>query len=377
MNKTKKINRYAGMAVLILLLGMTGCGTILETASDRLDAAMGNLFFAGQDSFDENGKVTIRILTATPIPGPTEVPTPTLSPTPTPLPDDVEPTGEKVDEWVYAASGVNIRSSWTVNSLILGSLNKNDMIHRVAVLENGWSKVSYNTEYAYINSDYLTASRPSVVGTIHIDTSQYSYNAVMNGDDVMLLDVKNILQNPDLPMGAEITCLTIVLNYLGDYADKVYMAENYLTIAEPGTTSPYEAYLGDPKNSNGSYGCYAPVIVDAANRYFSDKGNMKKQALDVSGSNMEELTAYVKKDMPVIVWGTINMAASSKTTDWQIEDAVYRWREKSHCTVLIGYNKTKNTVIAADPLQGIVEYDMDTYYQRYKDQLYNAVVISN
>lgn len=377
MNKTKKSKRYAGMVFLALLLGMTGCGTILETASERFDDVVGNLFATGQDSFEEDGKVTIRILTATPVPGPTDVPTPTLSPTPTPLPDDVEPAGETVDEWVYAASSVNIRSSWTTNSLILGSLNKNDMIHRIAVLENGWSKVSYNTGYAYINSDYLTTSRPGVVGTVHIDTNQYSYNAVMSGDDVMLLDVKNILQKPDLPTGAEITCLTIVLNYLGDYADKVYMAENYLTIAEPGTTSPYEAYLGDPKTSSESYGCYAPVIVDAANRYFSDKGESKKQALDVSGSSIDELLAYVKKGMPVIVWGTINMTASSKTTEWQIEDFVYRWREKSHCTVLIGYNKTKSTVIVADPLQGIVEYDMDTYYQRYKDLLYNAVVISS
>lgn len=377
MNKTNKINRYAGLAALCLLLGTTGCSTMLETASERFDEVMGNLISTGQGSFEENGKVSIRILTATPSPDPVVEPEDTPSPTPTPLPPDMEPAGEKTDEWVYAVSGVNIRSSWTVDSLILGGLNKNDQIHRVAVLENGWSKVSYNSGYAYINSDYLTTSRPSVVGTVHIDTTQYSYNAVLNGDDVMLLDVKNILQKPDLPAGAEITCLTIVLNYLGDYADKVYMAENYLTIAEPGTISPYEAYLGDPKISKGSYGCYAPVIADAANRYFMEKGTLRKQAEDVSGSSLEELLDYVKKGTPVIVWGTVNMAASSQTTEWQIEDSIYRWREKSHCTVLIGYNKTKGTVIVADPLLGIVEYDMNTYYQRYKDQLYNAVLISN
>ena len=68
-----------------------------------------------------------------------------------------------------------------------------------------------------------------------------------------------VLQKPDLPAGPEITCLTIVLNYLGDYPDKVSLAENYLTLAEPGTASPYEAYLVDPKVAEGSYGCYGLV----------------------------------------------------------------------------------------------------------------------
>lgn len=361
----------------MLMLGMTGCAQVLETASDRFDDVVGDILSAGQDSYDDSGNVTVRILTATPSPEPTLLPTPTMEPSPTPTPANMEPASEKVDEWVYAVSGVNIRSSWTVDSLILGSLNKNDQIHRVAVLENGWSKVSYNSEYAYINSDYLTTASPSVKGTVHLDTTQYAYNAVINGEDVMILGVQNIMQKPDLPAGAEITCLTIVLNYLCDYADKVYMAENYLTIAEPGTASPYEAYLGDPKISEGSYGCYAPVIVDAANRYFADKKNTKKKAVDVSGSTMEELLNYVKAGTPVIVWGTINMSSTEVEAEWDINGEVFQWKSNEHCTVLMGYNKTKETVIVADPLRGIVEFDMQKYYQRYNDQLQNAVIISS
>lgn len=373
----KKIHSIGWIAVLLLVLGMTGCAQVLETASDRFDDAVGNLLSTGQDSYSDNGNVTIRVLTATPSPEPTLSPTPTLTPTPTPRPANLEPESERVDEWIYAKTAVNIRAKWNTDSQIVGSLNENDQIHRVAILDNGWSKVSYNSEYAYINSEYLTYQRPMVPGTIHLDTVQYAYDAVLNNEDIIMLSVQNILQKPDLPAGPEITCLTIMLHYLGDYADKVYLAENYLTIAEPGTASPYEAYLGDPKVAQGSYGCYAPVIVNAANRYFADKGNTRKKAIDVSGSTLDELLAFVENGTPVMVWGTTNLVESKVTAEWEVNGELIQWQGYEHCTVLMGYNKTRETVIVADPLRGIVEFNMNRYYQRYQEQHSNAVIISN
>jgi len=373
MNRRKK---YIILLAAVLLLAMAGCAQVLETASDRFDNMVGNILSTGQD-YNDNGNVAIRILTATPSPEPTLSPTPTLTPTPTPRPDYMEPESEKVDEWVYANTTVNIRAKWNADSAIVGSLNENDQIHRVAVLENGWSKVSYNSGDAYVRSDYLTTHRPSVPGTVHLDTNKYAYDAVINGEDVIILGVQNILQKPELPAGPEITCLTIVMHYLGDYPDKVSLAENYLVLAEPGTASPYEAYLGDPKVTEGSYGCYAPVIVDAANRYFAEKGNTRKRAMDVSGSTLEELLSFVKNGTPVIVWGTTNLVESKVTQEWEVNGEIIKWQGYEHCTVLMGYNKTRGTVIVADPLRGIVEFDMDKYYQRYKEQYSNAVIISN
>lgn len=361
----------------VLALGITGCARVLETASDRFDAMIGDVLSTGQDSYKDNGNVSIRILTATPSPEPTLSPTPTLTPTPTPTPANIEPPGERVDELVYATSTVNIRAKWNAESLVVGGLYENDQIHRVAVLENGWSKVSYNSDYAYVRSDFLTTERPKVVATVHLDTSKYAYEAILNNEDVIMLGVRNILQKPDLPAGPEITCLAIVLNYLGDYPDKVSLAENYLTLAEPGSASPYEAYLGDPKVAEGSYGCYAPVIVEAANRYFADKGNTRKKAMDVSGSTMEDMLNFIKNGTPVIVWGTTNLVESKVTAEWEINGELIQWQGYEHCTVLIGYNGTRETVIVADPLRGIVEFDMVKYYQRYAEQHYNAVIISS
>jgi len=377
MNRKYKKIQWMVLAAAVLVLSLAGCARVLETASDRFDAVMGDILSTGQDAYSDSGNVAIRILTATPSPEPTLSPTPTLTPTPTPRPANLEPEGEKVDEWVYASRTVNIRAKWNTDSLIVGGLNENDQIHRVAILENGWSKVCYNSTYAYVNSDYLTTTRPSVPGTVHLDTTEYAYNAVINGEDVVMLGVQNILQKPELPAGPEITCLAILLNYLGDYPDKVSLAEKYLVVAEPGTASPYEAYLGDPKVAAGSYGCYAPVIVNAANEYFEDKGNTRKRAMDVSGSTLEELLAFVNNGTPVMVWGTTNLVESKITAEWEVNGEIIQWQGYEHCTVLMGYNRTRGTVIVADPLRGIVEFDMEKYYKRYTEQHMNAVIISN
>ena len=377
MNKKSTNKRMLWITAAVLSFTLAGCAQMLENASDRFDEMVGNVFSAGQDSYNDSGNVSIRVLTATPSPEPTLSPTPTLTATPTPIPANVEPPGERVDEYVYANAAVNIRARWNTDSLIVGALYENDQIHRVAILENGWSKVGYNGEYAYVKSEFLTTERPPKVATVHLDTTKYAYDAVLNNEDVLILGVKNILQKPELPAGPEITCLTIVLNYMGDYPDKVSLAENYLTVAEPGTASPYEAYLGDPKIADGSYGCYAPVIVEAANRYFADKGNTRKKALDVSGSTMGDMLDFVKNGTPVIVWVTTNLVPSKVTAEWEVNGELIQWHGYEHCMVLMGYNGTKETVIVADPLHGIVEFDMVKFYQRYSEQQYNAVIISS
>ncbi len=365
---------FMGMAVCCILL-LSGCASALETASEKFDKFISDLLPAGSDSYGDEGAVTVRVLTPTPTLEPMLSPTPAPLSTPTPTPKNMPPAAEKVDEWVYATSAVNIRSGWSTDYRIVGGLAENDSVHRVEILENGWSKISYNSEYAYVNSSYLTKETPAKVATVHMDTMQYMYDAILNGEDVVMLGVQNILQKPDLPAGPEITSLAMVLRYLGFSINTVTLADNYLTTAEPGTASPFVAYLGNPTIAKGSYGCYAPVIVEAANLYFESaaRGN---RAADVSGSTLEELYDYVRGGTPVIVWATTNMVATKYTTKWEIDGETIQWRGNEHCMVLMGYNKTKGTVIMADPLRGIVEYSAEKFYTRYKEQYESAVIIS-
>ncbi len=357
---TKRFDTYVG-------------NSVAEKLGDTID----NFVSGGTDTYGEEEGVTITILTPTPTDDPYFVPTatPFIIATPTPMTD--EPAGQTVDEWVYATEAVNVRSGWSTEYLISGGLMQNDCVHRVAILSNGWSKISYNGVYAYVYGEYLTTEEPSRVGTTHLDIMEYTMDAAKNNEDVYVLDVKNIMQKPELINGPEITCLTIVLNFLGyDKVNKVALSDEYLKKSEPGNASPFEAFIGDPKSALNSYGCYASVIVDAANRWFEDK-NIQKIGLEVSGSTMSDLLLYVKSGVPVICWTTVSLEQSTLGDAWEVDGKIITWRNNEHAVVITGFNKTKNTLIVCDPLKGLVEYDMDTFTKRYNEQYSNALIITN
>ena len=70
------------------------------------------------------------------------------------------PSFSSVNETVYATTSVNVRSSYSTSSSVVGSLNEGDSVTRTGKGSNGWSKVTYNGQTAYINSDYLTTKKP-------------------------------------------------------------------------------------------------------------------------------------------------------------------------------------------------------------------------
>ncbi len=61
---------------------------------------------------------------------------------------------------VYAKETVSIRRSWSTTSARLGTLEKGKSITRTGVSSNGWTRVSFNGEVAYISSQYLTTTKP-------------------------------------------------------------------------------------------------------------------------------------------------------------------------------------------------------------------------
>lgn len=71
-----------------------------------------------------------------------------------------EPSFTKTNQTVYATGDVNVRSSYSTSSSSVGSLKKGDSVTRIGVGSNGWSKVTFNGKTAYINSSYLTTTKP-------------------------------------------------------------------------------------------------------------------------------------------------------------------------------------------------------------------------
>lgn len=83
-------------------------------------------------------------------------PAPKPSPTPTPA-----PTFQNVNQTVYATTEVNVRSSYSTSSSRIGSLQKGQSVTRTGIGSNGWSRVTYNGQTGYINSQYLTTTKPA------------------------------------------------------------------------------------------------------------------------------------------------------------------------------------------------------------------------
>ncbi|MDD6095409.1 MAG: C39 family peptidase, partial [Clostridia bacterium] len=184
-----------------------------------------------------------------------------------------------------------------------------------------------------------------------------------------MLDVENILQNPELPNGCEIVSLAIVLNYLGFQVDPVELSDKYLPKGVFWYDTPYEKYIGDPKTENGT-GCYAPCIVNAANDFLKDMDSTLR-CKDVSGSTMEELQAYVDAGIPVIIWGTVFMDCDPTVCySYPHETGLVTWYTHSHCLVMIGHSGS--TYIFADPLCGIMDYDKEDVQTSYEQEFMQA-----
>ena len=187
------------------------------------------------------------------------------------------------------------------------------------------------------------------------------------------LDMACILQNPELPNGCEVTSLAIVLNHLGFSISKGALADGFLPQGRIGSTSPYDAYIGNPRNKDASWYCYSPVIVKCANGYLATQGT-DRRAEDLTGSDFDQLLIELDRGNPVIFWATTYMNSPSYGSDWVINGRHYVRHWNLHCMVLTGYDTEQDLGYVADPLRGNVTYSLSRAKLRY-EQIYSQAVV--
>lgn len=190
-----------------------------------------------------------------------------------------------------------------------------------------------------------------------------------------------LLQNPELPTGCETTALTGVLNFYGYPVSKTYIADSMLpkdnsVFVKNGRTyraDPYRVFVGEPRE-DGAYGCFAPVIAQAARNYLSSAGS-GLTVRDLSGAEPDALYHSVANGTPVIVWATMYLSAPTYHSSWYDKDTgrKIQWIGGEHALVLIGCSASSVTV--SDPLRGIVSYDRSLFETRYRQVGKQAVVI--
>lgn len=187
------------------------------------------------------------------------------------------------------------------------------------------------------------------------------------------LNVEQLLQNPELPSGCEVTSLTAALNYLGYDIDKITMCDTYLDMGAIGETNPYQAFIGRP-DDDGAYSCFAPVIINCANTFLRDI-NAQHMAYDYSNNDLQSLFKQIDLGYPVVIWATIDMLDTYTSAIWNIDGEEVRFPANEHCLLLTGYDYEQSVVHIMDPMKGNVTYDMALFNYRFNQIGNQAVVI--
>lgn len=85
---------------------------------------------------------------------------------------------KEVEETVYTITAVNVRTGPGTSFKRITTLPYGYAIERIGIGKNGWSKVIYEGETAYMYSDYLSTGMP-VTGAPGIDYSELSHQIVI------------------------------------------------------------------------------------------------------------------------------------------------------------------------------------------------------
>lgn len=216
-----------------------------------------------------------------------------------------------------------------------------------------------------------SASRTIITSRVRKD---YDSNSVY-------IDMENVLQLPELPVGCEITALTILLRYCGFDADKTDLAKNYLPKGghyrtEDGKNykdSFFDYFIGDPFSRG--YGCFSNAIEKAANDYIADHGG-GFTVKNISGSHPDVLYDHLAEGTPVLCWATDGMIEPEYYETWYDFNTGEQldWYLNEHCFVLAGFNMSGDIVTLNDPMKGIIDYNINKFETRY-DQMYRQAIV--
>ncbi len=164
-----------------------------------------------------------------------------------------------------------------------------------------------------------------------------------------LLNVPFIDQRQKYPTGCESVATVMTMRYFGMSISVESFIDNYLPQGRAPFKDetdqrfgddPRKVFLGSPYSKYG-WGCYAPVIVTAANKCIDHK---KLEVKNITGTAFDTLChTYIDKDIPVIVWATTDMQPlkpRKESHTWTILGTAeqFTWKSPMHCLVLVGYD---------------------------------------
>ena len=190
-------------------------------------------------------------------------------------------------------------------------------------------------------------------------------------------------QNPQLPNGCEVTSLAMLLGWAGYPVEKMELYQGYLprqdlTESPEGWTmggNPEDVYVGDATSKLDGWYCFEGPIVEAGNAYLRDQGsNWTAQA--VSGLSQRQFNKYLKNDVPLVAWVTLDYTAPvDSLRHWYLADgSFYQPLSNLHCVVVV--DQEGDNYLTADPLKGWRRVDKASFWSVFDAMGRRAVIIN-
>ena len=188
---------------------------------------------------------------------------------------------------------------------------------------------------------------------IHRPNQAVAWSNSSNLESAVRLDVPVILQNPALPRGCEVTSLAMLLNHAGINVDKMTLAhqvrknpiEREVINGVIHGGHPNYGFVGDMFNSGPhGLGVFHAPIFELAQKYLPDS------AIDLTGSNFEDLLFFLNRGIPVwvITNATFDALRASDFDTWVTPQGEIQITYWLHAVVISGYDE--NYIYFSDPL---------------------------
>ncbi|WP_408004842.1 C39 family peptidase [Radiobacillus kanasensis] len=191
---------------------------------------------------------------------------------------------------------------------------------------------------------------------------------------VLPLDVPLLLQmaDPMLYNGCEVTSLAMILQYHGINVTKNQLAEEIpyvpLTHSNGQKGNPHEGFVGDMAQGPG-LGVYHGPIHALAQTYVGER------AIDLTGSEPEEIYTYLEQGLPVWVITTASFAPVGNIQTWDTPQGPVEITFSVHSVAVTGYDD--QYVYINDPYGGKNKpVDRKNFEKAWEQMGSQAVVIT-
>lgn len=274
---------------------------------------------------------------------------------------------------VFCLIGIIVYAS---NWEMVAATNWSERIGERLDLLSGWVQVQ-EEQKAAAGED--PADWP--VYTADIAYMSRSFPAIMKIADADgdYLDVPLISQSDvGYQTGCELVSAAMVLQFYGmeitpaDIYEVIDKRSKYMVNDRYGI-HPNEFFIGDPRSAQ-AFGCYVSPLTRAMNRLVDES----LLAVNVTGSDLSFLTdTYIKNDIPVVIWATINMSEPKDGASWQLENgSTFTWIAGEHCLVLVGEDSDYYYFNDPNHAGEVVGYEKAIVEERYEALGKQAMILS-